>query len=129
MKFWKQHGVWYAVSGLLLAVYLAFFHWLNVAEPHQIGMGGLVFATVWLSVCFVAQSVFRNRFEFGIHTFLTLDFFMESLVPQHSGYGFYFCAVGFWTVFLIYHHLPAARRGMIEIAGDRDRGLSDAATA
>ena len=116
MNFWKQHRVWYAVSALLLGVYLAFFHWLNVAEPHQVGVGGLIFATVWLSVCFIAQSVFRNRFEFGIHTFLTLDFFMESLAPEHSGYGFYFCAFGFWTVFLIYHHLPLAAGRNVQLA-------------
>ena len=67
---------------------------------------GAAFSAIWLSSCFVFQNCFRNRFEFSIHALLTLDFCFESLVPDHAGYSFYYCAAGFWLVFLTYHHLP-----------------------
>ncbi len=103
---------WYLVSLLLLGLYLAYFYLLNGSSNNsvQIRFLGAGFSVAWLAVCFIAQSCFRNRFEFGIHTLLTLDFVLESLVDSHSGYGFYFCAASFWTVFLVYHHLPLFRK-------------------
>lgn len=97
---------WYFVSALLLIVYLAFFHLLNVVTPEQMVYLGAGFGTLWLGSCFVFQSCFRNRFEYGIHTLVTLDIFIESMIPFHTGYSFYLCATGFWLVFLFYHHLP-----------------------
>jgi hypothetical protein len=101
-----KKSAWYVVSVYLLILYLTYFHLLNVADGEQVKFLGAGFATAWLVSCFVFQTCFRNRFEFAIHTLLTIDFYLESLVPYHSGLSFYFCAAGFWTVFLIYHHLP-----------------------
>lgn len=100
---------WYFISIFMLVIYLAFFYSLNAADAHQVKFVGAGFATVWLACCFVFQSCFRNRFEFGIHTLLTLDFVLEALVTQHSGYGFYYCAACFWSVFWVYHHLPQSQ--------------------
>ncbi len=97
---------WYIVSFLLLAIYLTYFHMLNVCKPEQVVILGAVFGSLWMVTCFVCQSVFRNRFEFGIHTLITIDFFLEAMTTVHRGYGFYFCALSFWVVFLVYHHLP-----------------------
>jgi len=95
---------WYVASAILLAVYLGFFHSLVVAKPEQVQMFGAGFSVIWMFVCFLFQSSFRNRFEFGIHMLLVVDFVLESLVPVHDGYGFYFCALAFWSVFWVYHH-------------------------
>lgn len=100
---------WYPVSLYLLGLYLTYFHLLNLADPEQVRFLGAGFATAWLVSCFVFQSCFRNRFEFSIHTLLTIDFCLESLVSDHTGLGFYFCAAGFWLVFLVYHHLPVRK--------------------
>jgi hypothetical protein len=105
MKSFKKHG-WYFVSAFLLVLYLTFFHLLNGADAEQVKYLGAGFGSAWLASCFVFQACFRNRFEFGIHTLLTLDFFLEAMIPFHAGYSFYMCAASFWIVFLVYHHLP-----------------------
>ncbi len=105
-----RQNAWYFVSAYLLVVYLAYFHWLNIATAEQVSFIGAGFTAVWLVSCFVFQNVFRNRFEFAIHVMLALDFHLESLVPRQAGLGFYFCAAGFWAVFLIYHHWPIQQR-------------------
>ena len=110
-----KHWGWYPVSLLLLAIYLSYFHWLNVCKPEQVVILGAGFGTLWMATCFVFQSVFRNRFEFGIHALLTVDFFLEAMTTIHDGYGFYFCALAFWAVFLVYHHLPKLRTSQLEI--------------
>ncbi len=97
---------WYFVSAFLLALYLTYFHLLNGASPEQVTYLGAGFGSAWMASCFVFQSCFRNRFEFGTHALLTLDFFLEAMVPFHAGYSFYFCAASFWAVFLVYHHIP-----------------------
>jgi|TARA_B110000467_G_scaffold116155_1_gene106821 hypothetical protein len=101
-----KQTAWYLVSIYLLAVYLTFFHLLNGADAKQVQGIGAAFSAIWLSSCFVFQNCFRNRFEFSIHALLTLDFCFESLVANHNGDSFYYCAAGFWAVFLFYHHLP-----------------------
>ena len=114
-----RKNAWYLVSVYLLALYLAYFHWLNVVDVGQIKYVGAGFASAWLGSCFVFQACFRNRFEFAIHTLLTLDFYLESLVPYHSGYSFYFCAASFWTVFWVYHHLPVRIAARANVASGR----------
>ena len=101
-----RQATWHLLSIYLLAVYLTFFYLLNAADAEQIQRLGAAFSAIWLSSCFVFQNCFRNRFEFSIHALLTLDFCFESLVANHAGYSFYYCAAGFWLVFLTYHHLP-----------------------
>ena len=117
-----KKNAWYLVSFYLLMLYLTYFHLLNVADAEQVKFLGAGFATAWLVSCFVFQACFRNRFEFAIHSLLTIDFFLESLVPYHSGLSFYFCAAGFWTVFLIYHHLPV-RTSAKSVSSDRSLGF------
>lgn len=101
-----KRTAWYLLSIYLLTVYLTFFHLLNAADAEQIQKLGAAFSAIWLSSCLVFQNCFRNRFEFSIHALLTLDFCFESLVANHAGHSFYYCAAGFWIVFLAYHHLP-----------------------
>jgi hypothetical protein len=103
MKF-SPKKIWYLVSFILLATYLVYFHLLNVASPEQVPILGACFSSLWLFICFVFQQAFRNRFEYSIHILLAVDFYLESMTVIHSGYGFYYCAFGFWTVFWFYHH-------------------------
>ncbi|MFK7769904.1 MAG: hypothetical protein AB8B55_22035 [Mariniblastus sp.] len=103
------HPAWYFVSLILLGIYLTYFHLLNQATPMEVRFLGAGFAIGWMAVCFVAQSYFRNRFEFAIHTLVSADIVLESVVDSHSGYGFYFCAAAFWMVFWVYHHLPSRK--------------------
>ncbi len=107
-----KRTAWYLLSVYLLAIYLTFFYLLNAADAEQVQRLGAAFSGIWLSSCFVFQNCFRNRFEFSIHTLLTLDFCFESLVAGHAGYSFYYCAAGFWIVFLTYHHLPLQQRSV-----------------
>jgi len=113
---------WYLVSVFLLGIYLTYFHLLNGADAEQIKYLGAGFGSLWLASCFIAQTCFRNRFEFAIHTLITLDFFLEAMVPFHSGYSFYVCAASFWVVFWVYHHLPLAFAAKPETEHRQDLG-------
>lgn len=106
MSVHQNNTAWHIVSLILLAIYLACFHVFNASTPEQIPAVATTFGSAWLVTCFVCQTVFRNRFEFGIHSLVAIDFMLEGLIPNHSGYGFYLCAAGFWSLFLVYHYWP-----------------------
>ncbi len=96
-------GRWIGLSLGLLVVYLSFFHLIVDQSPRTTLLVGIGFAHSWTAICLWFRHWFANRFEFGIHLILTADIQLEALVPVHQGYGFYFCALAFWSVFWIYH--------------------------
>ena len=55
---------------------------------------------------------------------VAVDFWAESMILEHSGYGFYYCAAAFWTVFLVYHHLPLKRESKVEKEPDAKDDLT-----
>ena len=96
------HGRWACLSLSLLVVYLTFFHLCVGSEYALCNLFGILFWAVWFAICLVWRSVFRNRFEYVIHQLVGLDILIEGFNPIHDGYGFYFCALGFWVLFLSY---------------------------
>ena len=93
--------IWLLFNLLLLAIYLGFFHACNVvAWPMSLGLGvgfGLLAAyLVWQT------TAFRTKFERWVYLAIPLDILLESLIPYHAGYSFYFCALAFWTLFVGY---------------------------
>ena len=93
--------IWIQFNLLLLATYLGFFHACNVVDwPMTLGLGlgfGLLAAyLVWQT------TAFRSKFERLVYLAIPLDIFLESLIPYHSGLGFYYCALAFWSLFLGY---------------------------
>ncbi len=96
---------WLGLSLTLLFVYLGFFHLCLESDPATcivLGVGGWL---LWSAICIVGRSVFRNRFEFMVHLVVGLDLLLEGFNPDHAGYGFYLCALGFWAIFVTYHFL------------------------
>jgi len=92
---------WLQFNLLLLATYLGFFHTCNVVDWPMTLAVGVVFGL--LAAYLVRQSTtFRTEFERLVYFVIPLDIWLESLIPYHSGYGFYFCALAFWTLFLGY---------------------------
>ncbi len=93
--------IWLQFNLMLLAVYLGFFHLCNVLVwPMTLGLG-LAFGL--LAACLVWRTTaFRSKFERVVYLAIPLDIFLESLIPYHAGYSFYFCALAFWTLFLSY---------------------------
>ena len=94
---------WAVLSLALLLIYLGFFHSCldrNETECRFIGVG---FWLVWLFVCAIFGTVFRNPFEFWIHQLVGLDILLEGFNPFHEGYGFYVCALAFWGVLIANH--------------------------
>ena len=93
--------IWIQFNLLLLAIYLGFFHACNVVDwPVTLGLGlgfGLLAGyLVWQT------TAFRSKFERLVYLAIPLDILLESLIPYHAGYSFYFCALAFWTLFLSY---------------------------
>ncbi len=99
------HGRWACLSLILLVVYLMFFHLCVGSDFTLCNLFGILFWAVWFSICFGWRSVFRNRFEYVIHQLVGLDILIEGFNPIHEGYGFYFCALGFWALFLSYRFI------------------------
>ncbi len=100
-----MNNLWIRIglSLTLLTIYLGFFH-LCIGSEYStciaLGIGGWL---LWSAICFGFRGVFINRFEFLIHCLVGVDILLEGFNPVHSGYGFYWCALGFWSVFLLYH--------------------------
>lgn len=113
-----QHGRWAWLSLTLLLVYLTFFHLCIGAESGLCNLLGILFWAVWFGICFFWRSIFRNRFEYIIHQLVGLDILIEGFNPIHDGYGFYFCALGFWGLFLAYRFIgfrsPMVDSGWLE---------------
>ena len=44
-----------------------------------------------------------NGFEFWIHQLVGIDILLEGFNPFHEGFRFYYCALAFWVVLVVYH--------------------------
>ena len=62
-----------------------------------------------MAICWAVRGVFLKRFEFGLYQLVGIDILLEGFVPDHTGYGFYWCAAGFWSVLLVYRLIPATK--------------------
>ncbi len=104
----------------LLAIYLSFFHaCIGRSFTACICLGAICWL-IWMSVCLIQRRVFFNRFEYLIHHVVGLDILFEGFNPAHEGHGFYYCAAGFWLVFLTNHLLASPRVPASEAAKSLD---------
>ena len=91
----------WSFSLFLGLAYLAVFQLWTVLAQRWIIASGLG-AAVLLSLVFAraaAQNYFWNRWDGLLHTAVILDLLLEAVfIPVHTGYGFYFCALGFACV-------------------------------
>ena len=94
---------WILLSQLLLVIYLGFFHFVTNRSPTEIFTAGLVCSSLALAIVFICRNFFLSRLQHLVHYAVGLDIFLEGLVPRHEGYGFYYCAAGFWIVFYCHH--------------------------
>ena len=93
---------WIGFNLVMLALYLGFFYMCLAVEYPRSLVFGLVIAVVMTLFCFGCHRLFANRYEFCFYLVLPLDVVMESFVAEHTGYSFYWCAFGFWTIFVLY---------------------------
>ena len=93
---------WIGFNLVMLVLYLGFFYMCLAVEYPRSLVFGLVIAVVMSCLCFGFYRLFVNRYEFCFYLVLPLDVVMESFVPEHTGYSFYWCALVFWTVFVLY---------------------------
>jgi len=100
---------WVATYCLLLVVYLGFFHSCIGASYQACITYGVCFWLAWMAICWTVRGVFLKRFEFGLYQLVGIDILFEGFVPDHTGYGFYWCAAGFWSVLLVYRLIPATK--------------------
>ena len=94
--------LWIGFNLVMLVLYLGFFYMCLAVEYPRSLVFGLVIAGVMTLLCFGYHRFFANRYEFCFYLVLPLDVVMESFVAEHTGYSFYWCALGFWTVFVLY---------------------------
>jgi hypothetical protein len=93
---------WGFLSGSLLFLYLAFFYaCLFVEYPIQIALGWGAWI-LWVLICMRFRGAFINRFEHLFYQLVGLDLLLEGFNPYHAGYGFWLCALGFWSVLVFY---------------------------
>ena len=100
---------WLMLNAVLLVLYLGFFHICLLIEASYWPWCGTFFAVVWMAVISWKKSVFKNSYEYFFYSIVALDIFIEGFIPLHEGYGFYYCALGFWLVFIFYHCLDTSK--------------------
>ena len=116
---------WMLMSVLLLVIYLGFFHICMGLSYWGCVVAGFVGTAVWFAVCHLFRRTYISRFEHLIHQLVGLDILIEGFNPLHEGYGFYFCALGFWLVFLTYHTFGAVRYSSLQAQAETaDPGLA-----
>ena len=93
---------WLTFNLFLFVLYVGFFHLCLLTEFPTSLVIGLVIAGVMVVLCWRNYRLFTNRYEFFFYLSLPLDVALESLIPIHSGYSFYWCAASFWSVFILY---------------------------
>lgn len=101
-KSFRAALLWIWFNLFLLASYIGFFHLCLITEFPVSMVIGFVIAAVMAFLCFRNYALFTNRYEFWFYLALPLDVALESLIPFHSGFSFYWCAASFWSVFVIY---------------------------
>ncbi len=95
----RQWMIW---NGILLGCYLGFFHLCLLVDFPGSLVVGILFAAATSILCLRYRRLFLNRYEGLFYSAIPLDILLESLIPYHSGYSFYFCALAFWLVFISY---------------------------
>ncbi len=93
---------WTLLNLVVLGMYLAFFYLCLAIEWPWSMWVGLAIALGISILCIRLRRLFLNRYEFTFYLAIPLDVGIESLIPHHAGYGFYWCAVSFWSVFVFY---------------------------
>lgn len=111
---------WLGLYCLLLAVYLGFFHSCLGASYQVCITCGLCFWLAWMVICWLGRGVFFKRFEVWLYQLVGIDILLEGFVPDHTGYGFYWCAAGFWSVLLVYRLIPDKQKVEATVIGDAD---------
>ncbi len=100
----KGHSLiaWAGFNLIMLVSYLGFFYMcLSVEYPGSLVIG-LAISVVMAALCLGFKRLFVNRYEFCFYLVLPLDVALESLITEHNGYSFYWCALSFWGVFIVY---------------------------
>ncbi len=110
-----------AIYSVTLAIYLGFFHSCLGATYSSCILFGVCFWLAWLAVCFVARDAFLKRFEFWMYQLVGIDILLEGFNPIHTGYGFYWCALSFWSVLLVYRLIPATPAERVSSNSSLDR--------
>ena len=103
-------GQWIGFNVAIAGLYLAFFYGcLAIGWPWSLGFGFSI-AGVLIVLITRYRRLFLNRYELLFYLAIPLDVGLESLIPTHFGYSFYWCAASFWSVFVLY-------RGYVRIFG------------
>lgn len=88
---------WFSV--LMLIAYIAVFHlWLWDASPLSPFISATVWAIFFAALLYAQRTYFINAWDRAFHAIVIIDVLVESLIPFHSGYGFYLCAAAFAIV-------------------------------
>ena len=93
---------WLSFNLALLVLYVGFFHLCLITDFPVSLIIGFAIAGLMGFLCVRWRRLFTNRYEFFFYLALPLYVALESLIPFHSGYSFYWCAVAFWSVFGAY---------------------------
>lgn len=93
---------WLGFNLVMLVLYLGFFYMCLAVEYPRSLVIGLAIAVLMSCLCFGFYRLFVNRYEFCFYLVLPLDVVIESLIAEHTGYSFYWCALAFWTLFFAY---------------------------
>ena len=113
---------WIGIYSLTLAIYLSFFHSCLDSSYRECITYGICFWLAWVVVCWVARGAFLKRFEFVMYQLVGVDILIEGFIPDHSGYGFYWCTTAFWSVLLAYRLIPATalEKAPVSEGGDEE---------
>ena len=116
---------WIAIYSVTLAIYLGFFHSCLGASYQACITYGVCFWLAWMAICWVARGAFLKRFEFWLYQLVGIDILLEGFNPYHNHYGFYWCALAFWSVLLVYRLIPATAAEKAPPTESRDAALPD----
>ena len=110
---------WIGFNLVMLVLYLGFFYMCLAVEYPRSLVFGLVIAGMMTLLCFACHRLFANRYEFCFYMVLPLDVVMESYIAEHAGYSFYWCALSFWTIFVLYRIRCLLRGGPSASSGEQ----------
>lgn len=121
----RFQNTWMLMSVTLLLIYLGFFQVCLGLSYWGCVAAGFVGTMAWFAVCHLFRRTYISRFEHLIHQLVGLDILIEGFNPLHEGYGFYFCALGFWLVFLTYQTFGAVKFPAVQVQAETaDAGMA-----
>ena len=100
---------WLVLNVALLAVYLGFFHLCLLFDSSAGPYIGICCTLAWVLLIRWKKAIFKNAYEYFFYAIVGLDILIEGFIPFHEGYGFYYCALAFWSIFLLYHFIDSTR--------------------